>query len=183
MTLDDDFDHVLGLAQAGDEGAISRIYRDLNPAVLRFLSAQAKDAGEDLAQETWMAVAKGLPTFAGGERAFRGWVFTIARRRLIQLWRSQGRRPSTPVAPEDLADIPGPETGPEGVLLARDAAAELVRGLPDEQAEVVLLRVVAGLGAAEVAEIVGKTPVAVRVLQHRALKRIGQRLEAEPVTP
>ena len=45
MTLDDDFDHVLGLAQAGDGGAISRIYRDLNPAVLRFLSAQAKDIG------------------------------------------------------------------------------------------------------------------------------------------
>jgi len=183
MTLDDDFEHVLGLAQAGDEGAIARIYRDLNPAVLRFLSAQARDAGEDLAQETWMAVAKGLPGFAGDERAFRGWVFTIARRRLIQSWRTQGRRPSTPVGPDEMAELAGFEAGPEGSVVARDAAAELVCGLPEDQAEVVLLRVVAGLEAAEVAQIVGKSAGAVRVLQHRALKRIGQRLATEAVTP
>jgi len=183
MTLDDDFEHVLGLAQAGDDAAISRIYRDLNPAVLRYLSAQARDAGEDLAQETWMAVAKGLPRFAGDERAFRGWVFTIARRRLVQSWRSQGRRPATPLAPDELADLAGVASGPEAVVTARDAAAELVRGLPEDQAEIVLLRVVAGLEAAEVAEIVGKSAVAVRVLQHRALKRIGQRLAPEAVTP
>ena len=130
-----------------------------------------------------MAVAKGLPGFGGDERAFRGWVFTIARRRLIQSWRTQGRRPSTPVAPEDLAELAGADAGPEPVVTARHAAAELVRGLPEEQAEVVLLRVVAGLEASEVAEIVGKSAGAVRVLQHRALKRIGQRLAAEAVTP
>jgi len=183
MTLDDDFEHVLGLAQAGDEGAISRIYRDLNPAVLRFLSAQARDAGEDLAQETWMAVAKSLPSFVGDERAFRGWVFTIARRRLIQLWRTQGRRPSTAVEPDVLAELSGFEAGPEDAVIGRDAAAELIRGLPEEQAEIILLRVVAGLEAGEVAEIVGKSAGAVRVLQHRALKRIGQRFAPEAVTP
>jgi RNA polymerase sigma-70 factor, ECF subfamily len=183
MTLDDDFEHLLALAQAGDDGAINRIYRDLNPAVLRFLSAQSRDLGEDLAQETWMAVAKGLPRFVGDERAFRGWVFTIARRRLIQSWRTQGRRPSTPMAPDEMADLAGVDAGPEGSVTARDAAARLVRDLPEEQAEVVLLRVVAGLEAAEVAEIVGKSAGAVRVLQHRALKRIGERLATEAVTP
>jgi len=47
----------------------------------------------------------------------------------------------------------------------------------------VLLRVVGGFDANEVAEIVGRTAVAVRVLQHRALKRIGARLSTEAVTP
>jgi RNA polymerase sigma-70 factor (ECF subfamily) len=183
VTLDDDFDHVLGLAQAGEERAITRIYRDLNPSVLRFLSAQARDAGEDLAQETWMAVAKGLPAFVGNERAFRGWVFTIARRRLVQLWRTEGRRPSIPLAPEDLALLAGAHDSPDTAVIARAAAAELVASLPQDQAEIILLRVVGGFEAAEVAEIVGRTAVAVRVLQHRALKRIGLRLGAESVTP
>ncbi len=183
MTLDDDFEHVLGLAQAGDDAAVARLYRDLNPAVLRFLSAQAGDAAEDLAQETWIAVAKGLVAFVGDERAFRGWVFTIARRRLIQLWRDRGRRPSVPLAPEDLAALAGFEDGPEATVTGRAAAAALIDGLAPEQAEIILLRVVGGFEAAEVAEIVGRTAVAVRVLQHRALKRIGSRLGAEAVTP
>jgi RNA polymerase sigma-70 factor, ECF subfamily len=183
VTLDDDFEHVLGLAQAGDQGAIARIYRDLNPAVLRFLSAQARHAGEDLAQETWMAVAKGLPGFIGDERAFRGWVFTIARRRLVQLWRTQGRRPSIPVAPDDLAGLAGIDEGPEAAITGREAAAALISGLPADQAEIILLRVVGGFDAAEVAEILGRTAVAVRVAQHRALKRLGLRLGAESVTP
>jgi len=181
VTLDNDFEHVLGLAQAGDDGAVARLYRDLNPSVLRFLSAQAGDAGEDLAQETWMAVARGLAGFAGDERAFRGWVFTIARRRLVQLWRNRGRRPSIPFAPEDLAGVAGAVDAPDAA--ARAVTAALVGGLPPEQAEIVLLRVVGGFDANEVAEIVGRTAVAVRVLQHRALKRIGARLSTEAVTP
>ena len=183
MTLDDDFEHVLGLAQAGDEGAVARLYRDLNPSVLRFLSAQAGDAAEDLAQETWIAVARGLAAFVGDERAFRGWVFTIARRRVVQLWRTRGRRPSIPLPPEDLAGVAGVTDDPEAAITARAAAAALVGGLPPEQAEIVLLRVVGGFDAAEVAEIVGRTAGAVRVLQHRALKRIGARLATEAVTP
>ena len=183
MTLDDDFEHVLGLAQAGHDGAVSRLYRDLNPSVLRFLSAQAGDAGEDLAQETWMAVARGLAGFAGDERAFRSWVFTIARRRLVQLWRTRGRRPSIPLAPEDLAAVAGAVDAPDAAVAARAAAAALVGGLPPVQAEIVLLRVVGGFDANEVAEIVGRTATAVRVLQHRARKRNGARLATEPVTP
>jgi RNA polymerase sigma-70 factor, ECF subfamily len=54
-----------------------------------------------------------------------------------------------------------------------------VSRLPGEQADVVLLRVVAGLDAAEVGRIIGKSPGAVRVIQHRALRRLAELLEED----
>jgi RNA polymerase sigma-70 factor (ECF subfamily) len=53
----------------------------------------------------------------------------------------------------------------------------LIARLPADHAEIVLLRVLGGLDVAEVASIVGKTPGAVRVASHRALRRLAQLLE------
>ena len=49
---------------------------------------------------------------------------------------------------------------------------QLLRGLPDKQREILLLRVVVGLTAEETAEAIGSTPGAVRVAQHRALAKL-----------
>ena len=130
---------------------------------------------EDLVAETWLAAARQLGSFAGSEGAFRGWLFTIARRRLIQHWREKGRRPATPVPPEALALVASdddPEAAGVAVLSGREAAAAIAASLPRDQAEVVLLRLVAGLDVDQVAEVLGKRPGTVRVLQHRALRRL-----------
>ena len=57
-----------------------------------------------------------------------------------------------------------------------DAALALIATLPPDQAEVVLLRVVAGLDVATVAGIVDKQPGNVRVLAHRGLQRLMNRV-------
>ena len=60
-----------------------------------------------------------------------------------------------------------------------ESALAHIASLPPDQAEVVLLRVVGGLDVEEVAAIVGKKAGAVRVLQHRALKRLSGTLVSE----
>src|SRR5712692_746240 len=123
MTIGSDFDSVLSAAQTGAERAFTALYRDVNPPLLRFLGPQAPSAADDLAAETWLAVARQLRAFTGGEGAFRGWLFTIARRRLIQHWRDVGRRPATPLTPEMLVDRAGPDDA-EGAGLAAVSAQE-----------------------------------------------------------
>lgn len=71
-----------------------------------------------------------------------------------------GRSPSAEQAAEERA--------------ATTAALRAVAGLPPDQAELVMLRVVAGLDVATVATLVGKSPGAVRVAVHRALKTLAQ---------
>jgi RNA polymerase sigma-70 factor (ECF subfamily) len=178
------FGAVLAAAARGDELAFGVIWRDLQPALLRYLDTLAPGDGEDLASETWLRVVEGLSRFSGGERAFRAWVFTVARHRAIDRWRRSARRGDEPVPLDALVHLPGPDD-PEGAAIdaisSRDAVA-LIATLPRDQAEVVLLRVVAGLEVAEVAAITGKRPGNVRVLAHRALRRLAERLgEDTPV--
>ena len=67
------------------------------------------------------------------------------------------------------------------VISTRSVVA-LIKTLPREHAEIIMLRVVAGLEAADVARIVGKTPGAVRVTAHRALRRLAELAERAGVT-
>ena len=181
--IGDGFDALLVAAQAGDEVAVGRLYRDLNPTLVRFLGAQAAGSGEDLAQDVWLAAANGLASFSGDEDGFRAWMFTIARRQLISHWRRARRRPQRVVDPSHLPEPDASsEAGPDSRILADEAVLALVAGLPREQAEIVLLRVVAGFDAEQVGAIVGKRASTVRVLQHRALRRMARRFAEKSVT-
>lgn len=180
-----DFDGVLQAAQAGDEVAFARLYRDLNPALLRYLTARAPGAAQDLAAETWLAAARQLASFRGQEQDLRAWLFTIARRRLIQHWRDQRRRPSEPIDPESLLDAPGgvdPAEVALGALSAREAATVIADALTPDQADVVLLRLVAGLDVDQVAAVLDKRPGTVRVLQHKAVRRLAGKFSQEALT-
>ena len=176
---------VLRAARQGDEWAIGILFRELQPLLLRYLRRQAPLVAEDLASETWLGVARQLPSFAGSVAEFRALLFTIARRRVADHYRAQGRRPS--VRPLEHADEPpgGEDPGEAvvGKLSAQQAIDQLVGALPPAQAEVVLLRVVAGLSVEEPATVIGRSPGAVRVLQHRALRRLSEAVESDRVTP
>jgi RNA polymerase sigma-70 factor, ECF subfamily len=172
------FEAVLLAAADGDELAFGILWRDLQPGLLRYLDALAPGAGEDLASETWLRVVGRLGRFTGDERAFRAWVFTVARHRAVDRWRRGARRRDELVPTDALVDLPAPDD-PAGAAvdaIANRAAVALIATLPPDQAEVVLLRVVGGLDVAEVAAITGKRPCNVRVLAHRALRRLAVRL-------
>ena len=174
------FEGVIGGAKTGAEWAITALYREFAPGLLRYLRAQAPADGEDLASEVWMNVAAGVGRFQGDEAAFRCWLFSIARRRLIDFRRREQRRQTmlSSLEPTVASDAVDPEAR---ALMASESEAALahIATLPPDQAEVVLLRVVAGLDAEAVAAILGKKAGAVRVLQHRALKRLSERLVRE----
>jgi RNA polymerase sigma-70 factor, ECF subfamily len=174
------FPELLAAARGGDEQAFAVLWRELQPAVLRYFQVVAAPAAEDLAADTWMAVIGGLGRFRGEERAFRAWIFTLARHRAIDWHRQARRRPFSSVPAEQLEERAAPDHPALEVVEGHStqAALALVAELPADQAEVVALRVLGGLEVAEVARILGKRPGTVRVLAHRGLRRLAQRVEA-----
>jgi RNA polymerase sigma-70 factor (ECF subfamily) len=178
------FPELLAAAQGGDEQAFAVLWRELQPAVLRYFQVVAAQAAEDLAADTWMSIIRGLGRFRGDERAFRAWIFTVARHRAIDWRRRAARRPTVSVPVEALAEQPAPDDPVLQVLEGQStrAALALVAELPPDQAEVVALRVLGGLEVAEVARIVGKRPGTVRVLAHRGLRRLATQMEAAGLT-
>jgi RNA polymerase sigma-70 factor, ECF subfamily len=182
--IGDGFPDVLAAAQGGSEAAFTRLWRDANPALLRYLRVIAADAADDIAAETWVQVVRRLARFRGDEAAWRAWLFTTARRRAIDAVRRGARRPQTP-----LADVPASlhPVAPDPAELALEhfstqSALALVARLPRLQAEVILLRVVAGLDTKSVARLLERSPGAVRVAAHRGLRTLEQLLAAEGVT-
>jgi RNA polymerase sigma-70 factor, ECF subfamily len=178
------FGVTLADAQAGDQEAFSAIFRDVQPSLLRYLHVIAGDAADDVAGDTWLQVIAGLTGFRGDEQAFKAWLFTIARHRTIDWARSRARRQALPArlgAPEnqqvspDTADVVLERLSTRAVLAA-------IASLPPDQAEIIMLRVVAGLDAPAVARIVGKTPGAVRVAAHRGLRRLATVMDQTGVT-
>lgn len=175
------FQAVLRNAKRGDEQAFGVLYRDLQPRVLRYLRVLAAGAAEDLAADTWLQVVRRLGCFRGEELAFRAWVCLIARHRAIDWRRQAARRQTEPVAPDALPTQLAPDdpaaTALEG--FSTQAAIALLSTLPADQAEVIMLRVVAGLDVNRVAQLMGKHPTTVRVLAHRGLRRLAARLGAD----
>ena len=180
----DAFDEILAAARAGAPWAWERLYRWIAPSLTGYLRGQGAAEPDDLAGEVLVNIVRDLPRFAGGERDFRAWAFTIAHRRLTDERRRRGRRPDVPVEGEALARLAGP-----GGDVGEDAAAgldarrvrALLADLPDDQRAVMLLRIVGDLTVEEIAAAVGKRAGAVKALQRRALRRIER--EAYPSGP
>ena len=179
-----DFAEVLAAAQEGNERAFSRLWRDCNPALLRYLRVIAPESAEDVAAETWLHVVRGLARFRGDEQAWRAWLFTTARRRAIDHARRRSRRPAGPLDEVPVGLLPAT---PDAADLAMEristrSAIALLSDLPAVQAEVILLRVVAGLDTEAVAQLMGRSPGAVRVAAHRGLRRLAGMLAEAGVT-
>lgn len=180
----EDFAAQLAAAQGGNEDAFAVLWRDANPALLRYLRVVASDNAEDIAAETWVHVVRGLPKFVGDEAAWRAWLFTTARRRMLDQARLRKRHPAEPLGEMNAADVPV-AAGAEQVAMdniATEWAMSLLNQLPEQQAEVILLRVVAGLDTDVVAEMLGRTPGAVRVAAHRGLRKLATLLSGAGVT-
>jgi RNA polymerase sigma-70 factor, ECF subfamily len=177
------FEATLERAQNSDDIAFTQIFRDVQPALLRYLRVIAPEAAEDVAGDTWLQVVTGLGNFRGEELAFRAWLFTIARHRAADWGRARSRRQTVPMADPEPERLSAPDTADVALeRMATRAALAAVAALPGDQAEIIMLRVVAGLDTDQVARIVNKSPGAVRVAAHRALRRLAETADRAGVT-
>lgn len=174
-----DFRGTVQAAQRGDQEAFANLWREFQPGLLRYLRIKASPVAEDLAADIWLRILRALPTFEGDESGFRGWLYTTARNRITDWYRS-GERRTDAIEHSSLAILPAPNNVEDEVAehSATDRAIALIGELPPDQAEAVMLRIVAGMDVARVAAIMDRTPGSVRVLCHRGLRRLEQQLEA-----
>jgi RNA polymerase sigma-70 factor (ECF subfamily) len=165
-------------ALTGDPQAVDDLLRSVRSLVFRYCRARlgslpgAEQAAEDAAQEVCLTVLGALPTYRETGRPFEAFVYTVASRRVADVMRAAYRGPvSVGEVPDDVDAGPTPEAAVLRLAEA-DRARELLAQLPDQQRELLTLRVAVGLSAEEVGLALDMTPGAVRVAQHRALRRL-----------
>ena len=171
----DDIPWGAGVHASAVGARVASAYASVHADLVRYLGVVVgRDVAEDVASQVWVEVVAGAGAFRGDEAAFRRWVFATARRRALDHRRRWWQR-SVVLRPPGAYDLDRPVFDPpmdEG----ETAALAHVRQLPPAQAEVVLLRVLGGFSADEVAAITGRSPGSVRVIQHRALLRLARDL-------
>lgn len=185
---------------AGDEAAFTELVTDLQSSLLRLARTFVADHGaaEEVVQDTWVGVIKGLPAFER-RASLKTWIFRI----LVNRARTRGVRDGRMVSfsaletpdsgPSVLSDrlsadgrwVQPPtlwaEQDPEAVLLRDETADflhEAIDQLPPAQRAVVLLRDVHGADAKEVCNILAITETNQRVSLHRARTKVRAALES-----
>ncbi len=172
-------------AMRGDRVAISRVLETIRPMIVRYCRARVNStsgvlSADDVAQEVCIAVFRALPQYRDEGRPFMAFVYSIAAHKVADAYRTAARNRMTPTA--EVPDLPSHDNDPEQWALQSESArqvSDLLDTLPAQQREILILRVVVGLSAAETAAAVGSTAGAIRVTQHRAMAKLRARLAAE----
>jgi RNA polymerase sigma-70 factor (ECF subfamily) len=174
----DNLDEVVAAAAGGDSLAADDLLAFLRPIVVRYCRTKLGRvqrtfvAADDVAQEVCLAVFRALPTYRQLGRPFLSFVYGIAAHKIADVHRAAARDRSQPTSetPDILTD-----EDPEQITLRRELVERtgtLLRTLTPRQRDILVMRIVLGLSAQETATMVGTTPDAVRVAQHRALNRL-----------
>lgn len=162
-----------------DESTLNLLMREVRRVSIRYCKARLAtypaggQLAEDVAQEICVAVLQALPTYNDRGVPFEAFVYAIGSRKVADAQRSMSRSRLVLVdaVPDEADDKPGPE---QQAVRANefDEAMLLIGDLPETLREVLVLRVALGLSAERTGDTLGMSPGAVRVAQHRALKKL-----------
>ena len=168
-------------AQTGDSEAFGAIYDALVDPIYRYIfyrigsREDAEDITEQVFLRAWERISSYRPT---GGHPFSAWLYRIAHNQVVDMYRQRARS-QTSELPEDLAE----ESADASPIIATERAlsqsqlSRVIRQLPEQYQQVIVLRFVNDLSYTEISAVLDKPEGTVRVLQFRALKRLRELLE------
>jgi RNA polymerase sigma-70 factor (ECF subfamily) len=166
----DELAELIRQAKHDDEGATAKLCAYVYAHIYAFLYyrvSQPEDA-EDLTSEVVLKIIKALKQQRGN---FHAWMYRIARNRLIDFYRQRAVRSEV-----SLSDVPQKELRESDdfskQIMTKEKLRKGLEQLTDDQRQVIILKFIEGYANREVAEIVGKSVGAVKVLQFRALRAL-----------
>jgi RNA polymerase sigma-70 factor (ECF subfamily) len=167
-------------ARARDSEAFAELYDEHVARVYRHIYYLVGDISEaeDLSAQAFLQAWEAIPRYEVRGAPFASWLLRIAHNLAVSHLRSRRQKAQLP---EGLVDE-GLHRNPEEALQQQadeERVREAILRLRDEQRQVIILRFVEELEYPEVAEIIGKSVAAVRVIQHRALTNLRKQMQVE----
>ncbi len=185
--LDVDAEHVetwrlVQRAQRGDAEAFGLLYDRYVAMVFRFIYYRVNDRAlaEDFTSETFLRALRRISTITYQGRDIGAWFMTIARNIVLDHVKSARHRLESTTAETPEAREHAPST--ENAVLAglqSETLLAAVAELGDEQRDCIMLRFIHGMSVSETAAIMGKNDGAIKALQHRAVRKLADRVRGE----
>jgi RNA polymerase sigma-70 factor, ECF subfamily len=177
-------DGLLARARTGDRKALGSWLERHQAAIYRFARGMCRDdeVAKDVLQDSLLAAARTIDGFRG-DAAPTTWLFTIARSFCLKHKRKRKDEPNAHVPFDSLEQggraLVDPKSAPDVTAAGREldqAISAAIDELEPGQREVLLLRDVEGLSAAEAAQVLGLSSEAVKSRLHRARSALRSRL-------
>jgi RNA polymerase sigma-70 factor (ECF subfamily) len=178
LTLPQQTELVQAIARASANPAqFKPIYDEYFPRIYRYCLRRARspEDAEDLASLIFSRALAGLESYRGG--SFAAWLFRIAHNSIVNYWRDfRGT-----VALEQVESVATEDGTLRHLIEAeeRQQIARLIAALPEDQRELLALRMAGGLSAKEIGQVIGKSEGAVRVAIHRTIQQLRSALREE----
>ncbi len=162
----------------GEATAFGLLYDRYQPQIYRFiyLKVSHREEAEDLTHQVFLHAWKSIEAYSFQGFPFSSWLYRIARNQVIDHYRTR----KSHLDIEDVAEIKFVEFSTTYLdkNLDMERVREAITKLPHDHQDIVILRFVEDMSPQEIATITGKTPIAVRLLQHRAIKNLKKILHA-----
>lgn len=166
----------------GDQSAIEKLHGRYVDRIFNYIFMQTSNYhdSEELLQDVFYKTASGLHTFRG-RSSFETWIFRITRNVIIDYYRKNKKRNNSISMNQTILDsMTGSEESAENAVLREldmDEAMFTLEKLPDHYRMVLQLRFIEGFSIKETANIMGKTTLSVKALQHRARKALLEQIQ------
>jgi RNA polymerase sigma-70 factor, ECF subfamily len=160
-------------AASGDTEAFGRLYDIFADRIYRHIYYRTgnPDDAKDLMQEVFTRAWQALPRYKKTKTPFLGWLFTIAHHRIIDYYRA--KKDYTYITDDII--IPDHAPGPEKLAeeqFTRKEVRQAILKLPGDQQQVIMLSFIEGFKYHEIAAVLNKSEGNIRVIIHRALKKM-----------
>jgi RNA polymerase sigma-70 factor (ECF subfamily) len=166
----------------GDADAFGALYTRHLDAIYRHVYFRVADErqAEDMTEEVFVRAWIALPKYKPQGHRLSSWLYRIAQNLIVDHYRKQSSR--LEVEESEMEHLPDSQLPPEDQvsgLQDMESLAKAVQQLGDAEQQVIILRFVEGLSHREIADVIGKSEGASRVIQHRALEALAGLLETD----
>lgn len=173
-------EQILALASAGDEEAFAWLYQKYVTRIYNYVYFRTGNAAEaeDLTAKVFMRAMKHIRNYRDLGLPFSAWLYRIAHNLVANWHRDNGRKKEIPL--DDAMPLPVLSKHPESEVIKREETEKLlriIRKLPPERQQLIILKFVEQLSNAEIGAIMGKSEGAIKSLYHRTLLSLREEYE------
>lgn len=169
-----DIKELIKKSKKGDKEAFGEIYELFAERIFRYIYLKVgnKEEAEDLTQQVFIRTWESLKNFQFRKNPFSSWVYRIAHNLVVDFYRKQ--KETLSLNDEIRVEIVDSLDLDENLYYKEEVKKILkfINQLPEEQKDILMLRFIDDLSYGEIAKIMKKSPLTLRVLQHRALKKL-----------
>ncbi len=168
-------------AKQGDSACFGILYNNYLPQIYRFilLKVNSKTEAEDLTHEVFLNAWQNLPKYKDQGFPFSSWLYQIARNRTIDHFRTKKPIASIDAFAEEKIELVNTNNLNIDDFLQIGLIKSAIHELKEEHQNVLIMRFIEDMSPAQIANILGKSEGAIRLIQHRAILELRELLKGQ----